>query len=387
MFFDRKAAHEIVNAIAHFPVTVVTGPRQCGKSTLVKHLISEGAISATYLDLERPSDLQKLENAEWFLTSQKNKLICIDEVQRKPELFPLIRSLVDEWNRPGCFVLLGSASRDLLKQTSETLAGRIVYKPLTPFLLSELQAGFSLESYISRGAFPRSILAKTDAVSLEWRKSFIATFLERDLLQWLNFTPATMQRLWQMLAHVNGQTVNYSSLGNALGVSNQTVKNYIDLLKSTFMLEVVEPYVFNTTKRLVKAPKVYVADSGIAAALLNIHSFDELAGHPSLGAVWEQMVLTNIKGEFPEAECFFYRTSGGAEIDFVVKLHRKVIAVECKASYSPTLTKGNFQSIADISPAHTFVVTPSAENWSVLQGVEVVSLEMLLNKLNKMSRE
>jgi predicted AAA+ superfamily ATPase len=305
-------------------------------------------------------------------------LICIDEIQRRPELFPLIRSLVDEWNRPGCFLVLGSASRDLLKQSSESLAGRIVYKPLTPFLVSEISHLHTIEQYFERGGFPRSLLSKSSDASFEWRQSFISTFLEQDMLQWAQFTPITMQRIWQMLAHLNGQTVNYSHLGNALGVSNQTVKNYIDLLESTYMVHVVQPYTSNFGKRLVKSPKVYVADAGIASALLGIRSFQDLSGHPSFGAIWEQIVLSNIKGTYPDAEIFFYRTSNGAELDFVVKLRNQIIAVECKASYTPTLSKGNYAAIEDIAPAHTFVVTPSPDSWSMKEGIDVVSLEGFL---------
>ncbi|MCL2416330.1 MAG: ATP-binding protein [Bacteroidales bacterium] len=381
MYLSRKIESTIIESVNDFPVTAIVGPRQCGKSTLVKHIASQLQKDVLYLDLERPSDLLKLENAEWFLSSQKDKLICIDEIQRHPELFPLIRSLVDEWNRPGCFLVLGSASRDLLKQSSESLAGRIVYRPLTPFLFSEINGHRTLEQYFERGGFPRSLLGKSNAFSFEWRQSFISTFLERDLLQWSNFTPATMQRVWQMLAHFNGQTVNYSHLGNALGVSNQTVKNYIDLLESTYMVHVVQPYTSNLGKRLVKAPKVYVADAGITAALLGVQSFQDLSGHPSFGAIWEQIVLSNLKGAFPDAELFYYRTTGGAEIDFVVKLHNKIFAVECKASFTPTLAKGNYFAIEDIAPNHTFVVSPLSESWSMTKNIDVVSLLDFLNAI------
>ncbi len=382
MFIQRANGEDILEAIRHFPVTAVIGPRQCGKSTLAKHLMEDYPSGTLYLDLERPSDLEKLRDAEWFLSSQKDKLICIDEIQRKPELFPLIRSLVDEWNKPGCFVVLGSASRDLLMQSSESLAGRIVYKQLTPFLWSELPRDISIEKYFERGGFPRSILATSDKISFAWLNSFIATFLERDMLQWVNFTPATMRRLWQMLAHVNGQTVNYSSLGNSLGVSNQTVKNYIDLLKSTYMVDMIAPYISNMGKRLVKAPKVYISDSGIVSALLGIRTFTDFSGHPAFGAVWETIVLANLRGTFPEVEISFYRTAGGAEIDFVVQINHQIIAIECKASYSPTLSKGNYIAIEDIHPEHTFVVTPSSESWPMSKGIDVVPLSGLIEKLS-----
>lgn len=383
MYVHRLVEESVLKSIANFPVTAITGPRQCGKSTLVKHLLEKNP-NSIYLDLERPSDLRKLENPEWFLSTQKDKLICIDEVQREPELFPLIRSLVDEWNRPGCFLILGSASRDMLKQSSESLAGRITYKRLTPFLWEELEGDYGIQDYFSLGAFPRSLLANDSEISFEWRESFITTFLERDLLQWAGFTPATMRRLWQMLAHVNGQTVNYSSLANSLGISSVTVKNYIDLLAGTFMIEVVPPYHSNLGKRLVKAPKVYIADSGITAALLGLRSFEELSGHPSFGAIWEQIVLANIKGLYPDAEIFHYRSSNGAEADFVVKIRNTIFSIECKASYSPSLSKGNYQAYLDIEPKHTLVVSPLDKGWSMKEGIDVVSLNEMKDKIDSM---
>jgi len=383
MYIQRYLEPGITKALLNFPITAITGPRQCGKSTLVKHLLNAYPENI-YLDLERPSDLQKLEDAEWFLASQKDKLICIDEVQRRPELFPLIRSLVDEWNKPGCFLILGSASRDLLKQSSESLAGRITYKRLTPFLWDELKNDCSVERYFSAGAFPRSLLSKDNEVSFDWRESFIMTFLERDLLQWTGFTPTTMRRLWQMLAHVNGQTVNYSTLASSLGVTSATVKNYIDLLADTYMVEVVPPYISNLGRRLVKAPKVYISDSGITATLLGLRSFEELSGHPAFGSIWEQVVLSNLKGLYPQADFFYYRTTNGAEIDFVMKIHGSVFAIECKASYSPSLSKGNYLAIEDIASIHTFVVTPSRDSWSMKENIDVVSLGELKNKIDKL---
>lgn len=373
MYIHRYLEPNVLKSLQNFPVTAVTGPRQCGKSTLVKHLL-EAYPESIYLDLERPSDLRKLENAEWFLTSQKGKLICIDEIQRQPELFPLIRSLCDDWDRVGCFLILGSASRDLLKQSSESLAGRISYKRLTPFLWKELENEYDIDHYFSAGAFPRSLLMEDNEVSFEWRENFITTFLERDLRQWAGFTPVTMRRLWQMLAHLNGQTINNSMLAKSLGVTAITVKNYIDLLAGTYMIEVVEPYLSNLGKRLVKSPKVYISDSGITSALLGVRSFEELSGHPAFGAIWEQIVLSNLKGLFPDADFFYYRTTNGAELDFVMKIYNHIFAIECKASYSPTLSKGNYLAIEDIAPQHTFIVTPSPDGWPMKKGIDVVSL-------------
>jgi predicted AAA+ superfamily ATPase len=383
MYIPRKIEDNILKALRNNPVVALIGPRQCGKSTLAKQMLRK-LTHSIYLDLERPSDLQKLEDAEWFFTSQKGKLVCIDEVQRNPELFPLIRSLVDEWGSAASFLILGSASRDLLKQSSESLAGRISYKRLTPFLWKELKGNHALEKYFSCGAFPRSLLAENESVSFEWREDFISTFLERDLIQWRNFTPTTMRRLWQMLAHVNGQTVDYSALANSLGVSATTVKNYIDLLESTFMVDVIPPYISNMGKRLVKAPKVYLSDSGITAALLGLHNFEAMSGHPSFGAVWEQIVLSNLRGLFPEASVYFYRTSNGAEADFVIKINHRVFAIECKASHAPTLTKGNYNAFKDIAPKHVFVVAPVEKGWPMKQGVDVVSLGELYTMISEL---
>jgi predicted AAA+ superfamily ATPase len=382
MKIERIKKQDVIDSLLNFPVVALIGPRQCGKSTLVKQILLLFPESI-YLDMERPSDLQKLDNAEWFLTSQKDKLICIDEIQRKPELFPLIRSLVDEWQRPGCFLILGSASRDLLLQSSESLAGRISYKRLTPFLYGEISDKFSMETYFSNGAFPRSILAKTPKLSFEWRQNFIWTFLERDLKFWSGFTPTIMRRMWQMLAHINGQILNYSAIGNSLGVSSATIKNYIDLLENTYMVEVIPPYISNLGKRLVKSPKIYIADSGIAAALIQLQNFEALSGHPVFGSLWEQIVVSNLKGHFEEAEFFFYRTNHGAECDFVIKLNNKIFAIECKASYSPNLSKGNYNAFEDIQPNHIYIVTTNPQSWTMSPFMDVVSLSDLIQKIKE----
>jgi len=384
MYVQRKIETTILKALKNNPVVALIGPRQSGKSTLVKHLI-DGNKNSIYLDLERPSDLQKLEDPEWFFTTQKGKLICLDEIQRKPELFPVIRSLSDEWNVNGSFLILGSASRELLQQSSESLAGRITYKKLMPFLWDEIKDFDSLEKYFAHGGFPRSALAQDSETSYEWRNNFISTFLERDLLQWRGVTPVTMQRLWKMLAHLNGQTADYSKLAKSLGVSAVTVKNYIDLLESTFMVDVMPPYFSNLGKRLVKAPKIYITDSGITSTLLELHNFEEMAGHPSFGSIWEQIVLSNMKELFPEASFYFYRTSNGAEVDFVMKIKELVFTIECKASVAPKLSKGHFYACQDIHPSHSFVAAPIKKGWAMKPKIDVVSLSELETKLREMT--
>lgn len=380
MYFDRMISENILTGLKNNPVVAILGPRQCGKSTIAKHLLKELG-DFIFLDLERPSDLAKLENAEWFLESQKNKLICIDEIQRLPGLFPLIRSLTDEWAMPGKFLMLGSVSLDLLKQSSESLAGRISYKRLTPFLLRELPPEVDLVTYIERGGFPRSFLAESNNISLSWRADFITTFLERDVLQWSGIAPVKLRRLWSMLAHNNGQTVNYSQLGNSLNMTSSTVKNYVDLLEASYMLNVLQPYYSSLGKRLIKAPKVYLADSGLLASLLRLENFSQITGHPAFGSLWETVVLANLRGHFPEATFCFYRTSNGAEIDIVMELSGRVFAIECKASMNPGLTKGNYLAIEDIKPIKTFVVAPVKENWEIKKGIQVVSLAEIIMQI------
>jgi uncharacterized protein len=380
---ERKLTTEINESLRHFPVVALIGPRQCGKSTLIRYLLGSDK-ELVYLDLERQSDLQKLNEAEWFFQSQKEKIICLDEIQRKPEIFKLIRSLVDEWRKNSSFLILGSASRDLLQQSSESLAGRISYKSLTPFLWCEVKQNSDIEYYLIRGGFPVSFLAETNSVSMEWKENFISSFIERDLMQWTGSSPVSVRRLWQMLAHLNGQTVNYSSLGNSLGVSNTTVKNYIDILQSTFMIEIVPPHMTNTGKRLIKSPKVYINDSGILTALLGLKDFVQLAGHPVLGSLWEGVVLANLKGHFPGTDIRFYRTNHGSEIDFLVMLPKGFIAVECKASRAPALSKGTFSAIHDLKPEFTFIVSPVEKGYPAGKGIDVVSLDELTSRIGQM---
>lgn len=381
-YLKRLITTEVENGLKNSPVTAVIGPRQCGKSTLTRHLLTYNR-PFLYLDLEKPSDLRKLEEPEWFFISQKEKLICIDEVQRKPDLFPLIRSMVDDWGENGHFLVLGSASRDLLRQSSESLAGRITYKQLTPFLWEEVNDHVSYEHYLTVGGFPRSLLQKIPEVSYQWREDFIATFLERDLLQWSGFSPQTMRRLWLMLAHNNGQTVNLSTIGGSLGISHTTVRNYLDLLQETFMVHILPPFISNTGKRLIKTPKVYIADTGIISALLGLCDFNQLAGHPVFGSLWESTVITNLKGIFPRAELSFYRTSNGTEIDILFQLSGRLLAIECKASTAPTLSRGNYSAIEDIAPLHTFIVAPISQSYPLKQGFSVVTLTDLFKEIRE----
>lgn len=379
-YIPRKLEEAIISSLSHNPVTAILGPRQCGKSTLARHLASLHEEIA-YLDLERPSDLRKLEDPELYFMSQRGKLICLDEIQRKPDLFQIIRSLTDEWGGNGHFLVLGSASRDLLEQSSESLAGRISYKYLSPFTWDEIRSVCSLETYLVRGGFPRSVLSVNSSVSFDWREDFIITFLERDLRQWTGFTSKTMHRLWQMLAHLNGQVMNVSMIGSSLGVSHTTIRRYIDLLADTFMVSVVPPFLANTGKRLVKSPKVYLSDTGILNALLGLRDFGQVIGHPSFGSCWEALVFSNVKAHFPNRKCSFYRTNHGSEIDFLLEAGDNLIAIECKATVSPVLSRGTHAAIEDLKPVSTYVVSPVKTGWLMKKDIEVVSPDELITKL------
>ncbi|MBU0490039.1 MAG: ATP-binding protein [Bacteroidetes bacterium] len=383
MIHPRFLYSDIVEALENNSIVALIGPRQCGKSTLVKQFILKDRESV-YLDLERPSDLARLNDPEWYLQQEREKLICIDEVQRKPDLFPVIRSLTDDWNESGKFLILGSASPDLLRQSSESLAGRITYKRLTPFLWDELQNEPTVLQYLLRGGFPRSYLATSNKVAFQWCSDFITTFIERDMKQWFGFQNSIMRRLITMLACNNGQTINYSSLANSLDISHATVRNYVDMMTSLFIVEVIPPFYSNRGKRLVKSPKIYISDSGLANALLGVSDTSQMISHPGIGALWESAVLAVLKGHFPTAQFSYYRTSNGAECDFVMEYQAKKIAVECKAGLSPVLSKGNYFALEDIKPDFVFVVAPIEHGWGLREGIRIVNLSEIINVIAEM---
>lgn len=386
-YLPRTVQAQVNARLADFPVVAVLGPRQCGKTTLIRETVGRHP-GVVYLDLERPSDLAKLRDPELFFNLQRAQgtasLFCLDEIQRAPEIFTLLRSLVDEDRRNGQFLLLGSASRDLLRQTSESLAGRIAYLELTPFLASEIPGDDpgALSRLWVRGGFPRSFLASSDESSRTWRESFVLTFLERDLPQLgFNVPAALLHRLWRMLAHLHGQTLNSSQLGAALGVSHTTIRSYLDLLSQTFMLRLLEPFASNTRKRLVKSPKVYLRDSGILHTLLQIDRLDDLLAHPGCGESWEGLVIENVIASLPRWQPSFYRTAAGAEIDLILERGRRRLAVECKASTAPTVSRGFWSALEDLGIDEAWVVAPVSEPYPLRAGVTVAPLRVLLDRL------
>ena len=382
-YIPRQLEYELQECLQDFPVVALLGPRQCGKSTLVKALIRDRG-DAVYLDLERPSDLHKLREPELFFAGTGGKLCCLDEIQRVPELFAPLRSIVDGESRNTQFLILGSASRDLIRQSSESLAGRIAYLELSPFLLSEISGNYpfrTLNDIWLRGGFPESLLARTDTASRRWRENFIRTFLERDIPQLGVHIPARMiQRVWQMCAHNQGQLLNSSQLGSSLGVSHTTLRSYIDLLEQTFMIRVLQPFSVNIKKRLVKSPKIYLRDTGILHALLAIDRYDDLLGHPVFGASWETVVLENIIATLPDWQPFFYRTAAGAEIDLLLVRGTRRIAIECKASTTPSVTRGFWNALDDLNVESATIIAPVKESYPFKKNIMVSSLHDFIEK-------
>lgn len=374
----RQAYRDVALRLKSSPVVALLGPRQCGKSTLAKAILSKEK-SSSYLDLEKPSDLLKLSDPELYLRPHQDHLVCLDEIQRRPGLFPVLRSLVDENRIPGRFLILGSASKDLLRQSSESLAGRISYLEMTPFQFSEIMDEKKpAASHWLRGGFPESLLAQTEEESCLWRQDFIRTFLERDIPQLGFRIPAPMiERLWKMCAHHHAQLPNQSRLGDSLGVSHTTVRSYLDLLSETFMIRLLPPLLPNLKKRLAKSPKLLVRDSGILHALLDIKTHDELLGHPVRGASWEGWVIENILSSCPQWKASFYRTAKGVEMDLVLENGKRRIAVECKASSSPQPEAGFWSALEDLKPDEAWIIAPVQEAYPIRKNVTVGRLQDL----------
>ncbi len=371
--------------INNYPAVALLGPRQAGKTTLALTIAKHR--HSIYLDLESEQDRAKLNQAELYLAQHEDKLVILDEVQRAPELFQNLRGLIDQGRRKGLrsarFLLLGSASIELLKQSSETLAGRIAYLELPPLHVLELTSDH-LEQLWTRGGFPDSLLATNDQISFQWRLDFIRTYLERDIPQLGPRIPAeTLRRFWVMLAHNQSELLNASKLASALGVDGKTIAKYLDLLVDLLLVRRLKPWHENTKKRLVKSPKVYIRDSGIAHALLGIQTQESLLGHPICGSSWEGYIIENILNLAPQnSEAYFYRSSGGAECDLILKFHdQKVWAIEIKRSLSPKVSKGFYYACDDIKTTNRYIVYPGIETYPMAHDTEAISLNDLLKRL------
>lgn len=371
----RAKFDPLLQRLGQFPCVAILGAQQVGKTTLAREVANRFE-ATVYLDLERASDAAKLAEPELFLGPLQDRLVVLDEIQRAPGLFTALRPLVDDAPRPGRFLILGSAAPELLRQGAETLAGRIAYLELGPFSVAEVNPAFDqLQSLWHRGGFPRSFLAGSDDESFEWRRNFITTFLERDVPQLGFRIPAPeLGRLWRMLAHHQGQLFNASQLGSSLGVAHTTVRRHLDVLEGAMMLRRLEPLHVNLGKRLVKSPKIFLRDSGLLHALLDIRTAVELQGHPITGASWEGFVIEQIAASVPPgADLAFYRTAAGAEIDLVVSVGRRRTGFEIKFSSAPKPAKGFWQAMDDLELDRAYVVAPVRERYPIEKRVEVVS--------------
>ena len=385
---ERLLSPLISSALGQFPAVALLGPRQVGKTTLAIELGEK--LDAQYLDLESDQDLIKLEQPELYLADHLDKLVILDEVHRVPRLFPVLRGLIDRARRKGIrsghYLLLGSASPDLLKQSGESLAGRISYFELEPFHVLEVDP-LKLDDLWLRGGFPDSFLAANSSHSLRWRLDFIRTYLERDIPQFgPRIATETLRRFWVMLSHHQGGLLNTAQFARNLGVDVKTIGSYLDLLVDLFLIRRLVPWHANLGKRLIKSPKVYVRDSGIVHALLNIKDKEVLVSHPIVGLSWESFIIENLLSCTRErAQAYFYRSAGGAEIDLLMLWPDGCLwAIEIKRSLTPKVSRGFHSACEDLEPARKWVVYPGKERYRLAADVEAIPLPDLANEIQSL---
>lgn len=381
---DSKLKRHIINEfweyLEVFPITGIIGPRQVGKATLAKSITADKDF--LYLDLERQTDREKLTNDPTFFLSQfKDKCVVLDEIQFMPELFNELRGLVDEHRKPGRFIILGSASPDLIRGSSETLAGRIGYIELTPFTVQEVD---DAQKLWVRGGFPDSYLAKDEKTSKLWRSNFILTYIQRDLgLLGLNTDPMLMERFWRLIASSQGNLINSQEFGRAIDVDRKTIIRFIDFLEGAFILRVLHPWYRNLKKRLVKSPKLYIRDSGLLHSLLGLDSYASIINHIIVGASWEGFVIEQIINSFDEERQFwFYRTHQGAECDLLIEKNGEVLAaIEIKFGTSPKVSKGFRISMEDTGAKEGFIVGTGNETYKIEDGVTITNLPYFVSNI------
>ncbi len=381
---DRWIITDIRNKITRFPAVGIIGSRQVGKTTLAKQIAKDS--DAVYIDMENPLDLVQLDDPLRFFSDHSNQLILLDEIQRLPELFPVLRSVIDQnkeaGRKAGQFIVLGSASAKLLRQSSESLAGRIFYEELTP--VNVLESAIPIAAHWLKGGYPDSLLAPTPEDSFEWRQAFISTYLERDIPFFGPRVPATtMYRFWTMLAHHQGMPFNASHLSKSLGTSVQTIFRYIDLMEDLFLVRKLRPWYRNTKKRLTKSPKVFIRDSGILHTLLNIHTGNTLHAHPVVGFSWEGFVLENIDSILSKGSALsYYRSAGGAEIDLIIEhTNGKIYAIEVKKSAVPSLERGFFEACKEIHPDEKMVIYQGDDEFYLRNDVLAIGLKGMMERL------
>lgn len=384
MINRAKFLNQIRESIASNPVTAIVGPRQSGKTTIAREIAKEFSAvgDVHYFDLERMDDLFSLEAPQLALQNLKG-LIIIDEIQRKPDLFPLLRVFSDRMPLDAKFLILGSASGKLLHQSSESLAGRIEYIELEGFGLDEVEPDLQDQLWI-RGGYPRSFLSENQSRSFRWREQFIQTFLEKDIAAFdLKVLPLQIKRFWQMIAHYHGQTCNYSEIGRSLGITHYMVKYYLDLLSDTFMIRQLTPWFENVSKSMVKASKIYIRDSGLLHALLDIESLDQLRRHPKIGASWEGFALEQvIRLNNKSHRAFFWATHGGAEMDLVITIGGERLGFEFKYADAPKKTKSMVIAMNAINLSKVYVVYPGVKPYYLDERIQAVPLSYLRELFN-----
>ncbi|NLL84661.1 MAG: ATP-binding protein [Lentisphaerae bacterium] len=376
----RVAVALLEQALQRAPIVALLGPRQCGKTTLARQVAKKH--ECTYFDLESPSDLRQLENPEYVL-GRATGLVVIDEIQLQPELFSVLRVLADRDEMPVRFLILGSASPELVKGASQSLAGRVEFVDLHGFDLLEVGAG-KWEQLWSRGGFPRSFLAASDVNSQAWRENMIRTYLQRDLPELgIRIPSAAIRRFWTMLAHYHGQTWNASAIGRAMGLSDKTIRSYLDILSDTFMVRQLQPWYENIGKRQVKAPKIYFRDTGLLHSLLSLNDYNALLGHPVVGASWEGFVIEQIIRLSGWQEFYYWATYSGAELDLLAKHNGKRYGVEVKFNDAPGVTRSMHEAIESLQLDHLWVVAPVAQSYSLAPKIDVVSITSLSDVMSK----
>ncbi|RRB04384.1 ATP-binding protein [Larkinella rosea] len=376
--FTRELSSTIRSCLSIFPAVAVLGPRQVGKTTLVKTLLSNYSKEVLYLDLEYFADQRRLQQPDLFFQANQDKLVVLDEIQRMPELFPLLRSMIDQHRIPGRFILLGSASPDLLKNSSETLAGRVIYLELSPLTLGEVSPQYTYREHWLKGGFPDALQAPDPTAWRFWMESFIQTYVQRDLPQLgLSAQPAVIRQLLTMLVSIHSGQLNYSDLSRSLDLTVTTIQQYIGFLENAYLIRRLAPYFVNIGKRLVKAPKIFIRDSGLVHALADISDYNSLTGSILLGASWEGYVIQQIISRLPmNVTPYYYRTQNGAELDLVlVKAGKPMVSVEIRYSNDPSLKRGNTEAISDLQTPFNLVVTPEAEGYWLRKDVKVCSIQ------------
>jgi predicted AAA+ superfamily ATPase len=370
-YFPREAGGALAKALGRAPAALLLGPRQCGKSTLARQLLAQRG-DAVILDLQDRADRARLQEPELFFEAHRHQLVCLDEIQLLPEFFSLLRAEIDRDRRPGRFLLLGSASGPLLRQSHESLAGRIAQLELTPFLLKEVAQAASWQQLWLRGGFPESLLAAADEDSLDWREDFIRTFLGRDIASLeLGLPLPLMERLWRLLAHSQGQTLNASRLAGLLDLRSTRLKQLLAVLEQSFMLRLLPPLEANLSKRLVRTPKLYLRDSGLLHNLLGIETYDDLLAHPQAGESWEGFVIEQLIAAHPRWRPHFLRTSNGAELDLVLERGRQRRVYEIKLSKAPKVSRGFHELVGQLQPERAELIAPVDQAFEARPGIWV----------------